>query len=152
MILKFKIGALMASLFLFWGCDKKNENDVIPAMSVIPVISIGKTEPNVIKQFDDVKIFIHYQDGDGDIGDADADEFSLEIIDQRDSILHLFHVPPQSQIEGIAIQGTLEINIENIILIDQSSQNEEINFEVRLKDRAGNWSNVVLSESVSISQ
>ena len=139
----------MAGSFIL-ACSKKTESDLIPAPSVIPAIAFQNITPKSIKQFDDLMIYIYYQDGDGDIGDLDADELSLELVDERDSILHAFHVPPQSQIENIYIRGTLEIHLENIILLDQSNAQETITFKARLKDRAGNWSNKVTTPTITI--
>ena len=103
-----------------------------------------------IKQFESITFHIRYTDGDGDIGSKNADVKSLEILDTRDDILHSFHVPPQSPVEGIAITGVLVVELENVILIDQDNVSEDIVFEIRLKDNKQNWSKVIESSPVTV--
>ena len=135
-----------------FGCKKTSENDPIPQLSKTPIISIEEISSDSIQQFESIKFFVRYTDGNGDIGDEDADEHSLEIVDNRDSIVHTFHIPPQSPIENISISGTLEVDLENVIIIDRNNSNENAIFKFRLKDRAGNWSDIVDSPAIVIYQ
>ena len=137
-------------IMAFSGCNKVEENEPYSPTSSIPKISIEKLSPSSIKQFETIVFHIRYTDGDGDIGNQDADIESLEILDTRDDILHSFHVPPQSPTTGIAITGVLIVELENLILMDQNNSTEDVVFEVRLRDNKQNWSKVVESSPVTI--
>ncbi len=144
--------AFVLVILVVSSCGKKEENTVNPPISDVPEVSIEKIEPMSIDQFESLHFEISYIDGDGDIGTEDADDHSLEIVDQRDNIIHTFHVPPQSPGSGISISGVFAIELENVILLDQSNSSEEILFSVRLKDRAENWSNTVTSDPVTVNK
>lgn len=135
------------------SCSKE-EDDSLGAspISEMPEISIEKITPNPVNQFESLVFEIAYTDGDGDIGDEDADVHSLEITDRRDGILHTFHIPPQAPDVEIVIKGVFVVELENLILLDQSNDSEEAEFSVRLRDRAGNWSDIVISDPVTINK
>ncbi len=139
-------------LLLFSSCGKDEESKINPPISDIPEINIEKIDPVTVSQFESVLFEISYIDGDGDIGTEDADDHSLEILDLRDNILHTYHVPPQSPGSGITISGVLVVEVENLILLDQSNDTEVVTFNVRLKDRSENWSKTVTSESITVNK
>ena len=87
---------IIFSLAVLSSCGDKTENTVNPPISDVPSVTIEKIVPVDIQQFESIFFEISYIDGDGDIGTEDADDHSLEILDNRDNILHTFHVPPQS--------------------------------------------------------
>ena len=142
----------MAIALVSNSCNKPEDAETIAPVSVTPLISIAEITPTTISQFESISIFINYRDGNGDIGTEDADEHTLEILDTRDSILFTFHVPPQSAGLEVAIEGKLNVKIENIILLDQNNDSEDVVFNIRLKDRDGNWSNVVKSSIITINK
>ncbi|HAW51669.1 MAG TPA: hypothetical protein DCX54_04975 [Flavobacteriales bacterium] len=137
-------------LIVFFACSKKEENEPFSPTSSIPKISLEKLTPTTVRQFESLTFHIKFTDGDGDIGNQDADVQALEILDTRDDILHSFHIPPQSPVKGIAITGVLVVELENLILLDQDNASEKAVFEIRLKDNKQNWSNTVESSPVSI--
>ena len=139
---------------LFWTACKKDEaSDPNPPISDVPAIEIVSLSSSSINQFDDLTFTISYQDGNGDIGDENADAAVVFITDNRASITHEFHVPPLAPAgESIAIQGNLLVVLENVILLDQNNTSESATFTVRLQDRSGNSSNEVVSSSVTINQ
>ena len=90
-------------------------------------------------------------DGDGDLGDYDADTLSLWITDTRFPLTEKFHIPPLApQGSSISIEGDLHVTLEHIILESTTSMSEDATFTIKLKDRAGNWSNEVTSGTVTI--
>lgn len=119
----------------------------------VPVISLEKTFPTTIVQFkDSLKVTIGYEDGDGDLGYINADINSLEIKDSRLSKADMYYVPPQAPVDSkIHIKGTLEIQIKNMFLLGSGSS-ETTTLEIRLADRAGNWSNKVTTPLITINK
>ena len=137
-------------LILFFACSKKEENEAFSPTSAIPKISLETLSPTTVKQFESLTFNIRFTDGDGDIGNQNADVQSLEILDTRDDILHSFHIPPQSPTTGIAITGVLVVELENLILLNQDNSSEQVVFEIRLQDNKQNWSNVIESSPVTV--
>lgn len=134
------------------ACEKEERipGDPIPQVSDIPSISLGSM-PTSYNQFDDVTLFVNYQDGDGDIGFANADSAVVFVTDNRDDILFTFHVPPLTP-DGteVTIQGTLEVVVENVVLLNSSATAETTTFTVQLIDRSGHWSNEVTTPQLTI--
>jgi hypothetical protein len=140
----------ISMLILFFACSKNEENEPFSPTSSIPKINLEKLSPSTVKQFESLTFHIRFTDGDGNIGNQDADVQALEILDTRDDILHSFHVPPQSPVEGVAITGILVVELQNLILLDQNNTTEKVVFEIRLKDNKQNWSNTIESSPVTI--
>lgn len=112
-------------------------NDPIPSE---PVITGVEFAPSQVSQFGAVTFFVHFTDGDGDLGDEDADVKSLRLVDQREDIVLEYHIPPQSPVGDITISGTLEVTVNNLILLDQQSTEEKAFYQISIRDRSGNWS------------
>jgi hypothetical protein len=136
------------------SCDKTEKKETEPiVISATPSIALNKVSPKAIKEFDALTFTIAYTDGDGNLGDPDPDEKSLELTDNREGLVHYFHIPPLApEGETISITGIFTVELEHIILIDQQSDTEEATFSLRIKDRSGNWSNMVQSEVITISK
>jgi hypothetical protein len=102
-------------------------------------------------QFDDIVLYVNYIDGNGDLGFDDADTPVVYVTDNRNNIEFSFHVQPLSPPGvDIAIQGQLQVAIENVILLSQSNSSEQVTFTVKLIDRAGNWSNLVTTPVLTV--
>ena len=143
---------LLAIPMMYSSCSDPEDSPSLDPISSTPEIVIHAMTPESINQFERVKFMLGYTDGDGNLGDEDPNVHALEVLDTRDSILHTFHVPPQSPVPNITISGVLEFDIENIILLDQNSTSEEVVFTIRLKDASGKWSNTVESPTLTISK
>lgn len=143
---------LAFALTLFLSCAKEDDPKTNPPISSIPKITLEKASPDNLKQFGSILFEISYIDGDGNIGTEDADIKSLEISDNRAGIVHSYHIPPQAPASNIAISGALVVELENVILIDQSNSTEIVTYDIRLKDDLGNWSNVVTTQEITISK
>lgn len=154
----FKIIGLVFLVGVF-SCTKESttindNNDPNPEVSVVPEISLESVSATTVAAHTDSLAFlIKYTDGDGDLGDADADIMSIELVDTRDvdNLIFLYHLSPRAPLDAeITITGTLEIVLQNTILLDDTNPQETTTFTIRLKDRAGNWSNEVESEVITI--
>jgi hypothetical protein len=136
----------------FFSCKK--DSSANPAISNVPAIQLKSLTPDTVHNLKDSLLFvIKYTDGDGDIGDENADTLSLWITDNRFPLTEKFHIIPLApQGTSIPITGDLNVVLDHIILKDESSLSESATFSVKLKDRAGNWSNTVTSAGVIILQ
>ncbi len=149
-ILKACVVFLFAALLGACEKEKHIEGDPLPPVSEVPAITLGPM-PSSYDEFDDVVLKVNYIDGDGDIGYANADSSVVFVTDNRDDIHFKFHVPPLSP-DGVEvpIQGTLNVVVENVVLLNQSGSSETVTFTVRMVDRAGNWSNEVTTPTLTV--
>jgi len=152
---RWQVKGLLFSFLIFIlisSCKKDGSTTPNPQISPIPSIELKSVSPGTIHQLSDSLVFeINYTDGDGDLGDYDADTLSLWITDNRFPLTEKFHIPPLApQGSTISITGTLNVTLDHIILKDQSASSESATFTVKVKDRAGNWSNEVTSIAITI--
>ncbi len=143
---------LLLGLIITSCKKKKDENGPLPPVSETPEITEVRVSKTTINQFDDLVFYIDYIDGDGNLGTEDADVKSIFIVDNRDnSIVHEFHLYPLLPVDEVAsIQGTLNVNLENVILLDQSNNSETASFSIYIKDRSNKKSNTINSGAVTI--
>jgi len=143
---------LYFSLLLLFSCKKEAVSNPIPSFSDTPVISLISVSSTTVRQFTDSIIFtIKYQDGNGDIGYEFADSMSLFLIDTRVPLTFAYHIPPVAPIgSDIDVEGTYEIVLDHTIIFDPALNPEITIFEIKLKDRANNWSNTLLSPIITI--
>ena len=152
-MMKFSNIILLALILIVASC-KKDDADIL--LSDEPTIELVKVLPESqqVQQFSDELIFtISYSDGDGDLGTVDPDMYSIELIDTRDPDVLKFeyHLSPRSPAgTEVSITGEINVVLEHTIMIDDSNNSEETTFKIRLKDRAGNWSNEVETEMFTI--
>lgn len=141
---------LLLSIFVLMclaSCEKTNLED----SPVPPVISIISISPDTIKQFQDsVIVMLRYEDKNGDLGHPDADVGVVEIKDSRLPQPDWFHVQPLAPLDvNIKIEGTLRIKLNSVFLLGNGAI-EPVRFTIRMKDRAGNFSEAVQSEILYI--
>lgn len=148
-MIKNTILAIAAALVI--GCGK--EDDVInPPMSDVPVIELINVSPTTVTALGDSIVFIiHYEDGNGDLGFNAPDSMSLYITDTRIPLTESFFVPLLAP-EGadIAIQGELEVVLNNTILVNPDATSETVEFEIQLRDRSGNYSNMLVVPAITV--
>ena len=127
-------------------------NEPNPEISDIPEIELIAVTPTTAQQFkDSIQFTISYIDGNGDLGTTDPDEHTIEVIDNRDDLVFTYHLSPRTPDDtDITIQGTLDIILDNTIILDPMSTSETTTFSIRIRDRANNWSNTVTSETITI--
>ena len=143
-----KLILISLSIILLFSCKKDDE-----AYSDIPEIEFISLTPSSTSEFSsNIKLIISYKDGDGDIGTDDPDEYTLLIHDSRLPDADEHHIqpltPPSSKIQ---IEGELQINLAGLF-VSGSDSTETTSFTVKLKDRAGNWSNEVTTSSITVNK
>lgn len=137
------------------GCKKDEKTFINPPISPIPLIEFINVTPTTVKQFSDsIKFTLKFTDGDGNVGDISADSLSLFIIDNRNaSLVERFHIQPVSPANTtISVQGIFSVVLKNTILLNNNNTSETTTFSIKLKDRAGNFSNTIQSNAITIVQ
>lgn len=99
---------------------------------------------------DSVIISFDYYDHNGDLGHSDPNMTSLSVKDSRLQHADLYHVQPLAP-EGsnVPIKGRLSVRLNNLFILGNDSI-EELQFEVMMQDRKGNWSNLMESDTISV--
>ena len=128
------------------GCGKKR----LP-YSAIPEISIQKVEPTTLHEYvDSLVVEVHYQDGDGDLGFTNPDSASLWVKDARLQNPDWYFVKPLAPPDAnIPIEGNVRFRLRGTFIFGNGSQ-ESTYFTLKLKDRAGHWSNEVKTPEITI--
>jgi hypothetical protein len=131
----------------FFSCKE----ELVSAGNPVPSIQFVSISSTKLKQFtDSLVITLKYQDGDGDLGDISADSFSIYVRDIRLKKPDYFHIFPLSPIgHKISLEGILNLKIRNVFLLS-TSPSETTKFEIKLKDRAKNWSNTIFTPNIEI--
>ncbi|MCB0793936.1 MAG: hypothetical protein KDB88_04295 [Flavobacteriales bacterium] len=136
---------LAFTVVVLTSCKK---DEVLPSVPEIELISVS---PTVVQSFGEPVILrFKYQDGDGDLGEPDPDSYSLEVKDSRLNAADGYHVPPLAPLDSeVAIEGELEVELTPLFLLGNGAQ-ETVTYSIRLRDRAGNWSNTLVSPAVMV--
>lgn len=147
-------------LFMFSACERNHteyidttDYELLENTPLLEFESISTTD--VVEYADSITFTIFYQDGNGDIGTIDPDETTIELVDNRDAenLIFNYHLSPRAPAGAeIAIQGNLDIVLNHTIILDDDNSIEQTTFSLRIKDAAGNWSNVVESPTVTIQE
>ena len=141
----FIITALLLSLA---ACTRTSPE---PAFVATPAITISAMSHDTLTEFvDQLVLNIEYQDGDGDLGNADADVNSIFVKDSRLSVADEYYLAPLAP-EGsnISIQGTLSLKLSTTFILGNSNQ-ETLDYTIYMVDRAGNQSNVIQTSQLLV--
>jgi hypothetical protein len=144
---------LLSALLLIASSGCNND----PVFSVVPAIEFVDIQPREVKQFtDSMVVTIRFTDGDGDLGDQGVEK-NMIIVDQRSTL-----TPEQATLEytvpnltpdarNPSIQGLIYIEVApTAITPGRNIPSEQTSFSIRLFDRAGHASNVVLTDEITI--
>ncbi len=140
---------ILAISLLATACKKKN----VVADDAAPKIAYTGISQTSFEQFSDsIYLTLSYEDADGDLGHEDADIASLEILDTRLSKPDMYYVQPLAPLKSkIRIKGQLQVSLRNLFLLGTGAA-ETTFLEIRIKDRAGNWSNLVRTPELTITK
>lgn len=144
---RVRFSAVVAVLcFAFSSCSEDDRS-----LDPVPKITLKEIAPATVVQFtDSINIIIEYEDGDGDVGYWNPDSLALSVHDLRLANPDFFYVRPLApDSNAISISGTIRISIRNTFLLGNGNE-ETTNYEIKLKDRAGHWSNPVTTPEVTI--
>lgn len=150
--MRIKPQLLCASIVFALGCRKPNPT-VLPTVPLEPVLTFESVNKVNVKAFSDSLVFeVSYTDGDGDLGDFNRDSLSLFLMDSRSSSLYeRYPIAPSVPANvKVAIQGKLRVVLDHTILLSSASASETATFKIKVKDRAGRWSNEASSPTITI--
>ena len=144
------IGLVIILSIVLSSCKK---DDSLSGSSNVPFIKMIDVSSTTILQFkDSLVIRFEYTDGDGDIGELNPDQNDLQIKDKRLSKADFYFVkplsPPGSEIKT---KGIIAVQMKNTFLLG-TANSETTTFELKLKDRAGNWSNSIITPIITITK
>jgi len=134
-------------VLLLFAC-KKDET-----LSVVPAIEFQSISPSIAQEYiDNIIITISYTDEDGDLGENSPDINNLFVEDSRNGIVYHYRIPQLAPNGNeIAIEGNFNITI-NGSGITNSSNSQQVNYAIYVKDRAGNKSNTITTSNITIQQ
>lgn len=132
--------------FSFTSCKKDNST-----INEIPELEFVNVAPVDLKEYQQPLVFtIHYKDGNGDLGENDANVKNVFLIDNRIGLKYEYRIQQLSPNNSvIPIEGSFTIELSPITLTDSVSQ-QNANFSIYVEDRAKNRSNIVTSNNVII--
>ena len=131
------------------GCKKEE----VEPYSTIPEIQLLDLSHDTIRQYEDVLIIlIMYKDGDGDLGFEDPEQYALFVRDIRLENFDGFYIGPLAPPgANVPIQGELSIEFPSLFLFGNGNE-EMTKFQIKMIDRAGNESNLLETDFVSITR
>ena len=133
-----------ACIAMLQGCKKDD-------ISEAPVISLENVSDYSVVEYDNaIEVTINYEDHQGDIGTTDPDEHSLYVTDERFVELDGYHIDPLTpDLQSLHVRGSLRVSLRPLFIMGtDSTETTRLTFELR--DRAGNVSNRVMSEEITI--
>ncbi len=139
------LNILLLFIIFFASCKKeKKEYDISPQIEFVSI------SPNPVNEYQPVYITFKYTDGDGDIGENDANAKNLFVTDNRIGIVYSYRIQQLSpDNEKIPITGNLEAKIDNAV-ITNGAASQSVTYTVYIVDRAGNMSNTITTPAVNI--
>jgi hypothetical protein len=145
MNLRICFGCLLCAVL--YSCSEESPY----APNPVPFLSLDSVSSTNIAQFkDSLRIYLRYEDGDGDLGAFNPDSNSLSVQDARFSRPDFYFVPAQAPANAkVHIKGRFVLRLKNLFLLG-SGNNEPTTFTLRIKDRSGNWSNTINTPLINI--
>jgi hypothetical protein len=143
--LALSMAALAGISLLGVGCKKE-----VP-IDPVPFLKIEEVSPTTTIQFqENIDVLLTYQDQDGDLGFQNPDSFALEVLDSRLTIPDYYHVQPVAPPDQeLSVRGTITLEINSPFILGNGTQ-EVVSYAIRIKDRAGNWSNTVVTPDITV--
>lgn len=138
---------IIIAMLMMTGCGKEE----VMHLADIPKIELVGVSHDTIRQYEDVLVLrIFYQDGNGDIGFEDPEEYALFVRDIRLESFDGFYVGPLTPPDvEVPVQGELTIEFPSLFLFGNGAV-EQTRFQIKMYDRAGNESNLLETGTVSI--
>ena len=142
---------LFLGLISFSLATSSCTKDQVDEISVIPSIELLSISSDTIKEFEDeLIIIIAYEDGDGDLGFEETDQYALFVRDIRLEEFDDFYVGPIAPPGvNVPITGNLNIEFPSLFLFGNGNY-ETTRFEIRMVDRRMNESNLLVTEEIII--
>lgn len=140
---------IIAVWLILTACQKEE----VMRLSDIPVIKLVNVSHDTIRQYEDVLLIrISYQDGDGDLGFENPEDYALFVRDIRLESFDGFYVGPLTPPDAsVPIQGELTVEFPSLFLFGNGAI-EQTRFQIKIIDRAGHESNLLETGTVAITR
>jgi len=137
----------LLAAFVFQSCHKDDAiNSNTPTIELVSVSSSNVTEG------DPLTFRIHYTDGDGDLGENNADAHNLFLIDNRVNVTYEYRIQELAPSgSSLIIRGNLDVELKTTAITD-GSNSQSVTYSIYVVDRAGNQSNTVTTGSITINK
>lgn len=138
---------LISVLLATSSCTKDTVNEI----SIVPAIELLSISSDTISEFEEALVItISYQDGDGDLGYEETDQYALFVRDIRLEEFDEFYLgpvaPPQVM---VPITGELNIEFPSLFIFG-NGEVETTQFEIKMVDRRMNESNLLVTDEIII--
>ena len=137
---------LLIGLFAFLASCKKVEK----TYSATPEINLVSISSTSVAEGDPVTFVVSYVDGDGDLGENNANVYNLFLTDTRVNVTYKYRIkqlaPDNSH---IIIKGNLDVLLNSTAITD-GSNSQTVIYTMYVVDRAGHQSNTVTSSAITI--
>ena len=142
-----RLGVLVCFLVFAASCTKDVPSLLYPKEPAISLIELSSTD--LVEFSDTLFVRFRYEDGDGDLGGLDGPS-KLFVLDQRLSepdVFSLEELTPNGQ--TLAIAGEMNVALGPYFKLGNSTE-ELFAIELWIVDRAGNESNRLITEDLTI--
>jgi hypothetical protein len=137
---------LLICLFTILAACKKDEK----TYSDTPEINLVSISATSVAEGDPVTFVISYIDGDGDLGENNANVFNLFLLDTRVNVTYKYRIrqlaPDNSH---IIIKGNLDVLLSSTAITDGSNSQTAV-YSIYVVDRAGHQSNTITCSPITI--
>ena len=146
--IKFFPAIIFLSLFIS-ACKKKDKTE----STITPQIEFVSISPSsAVEYVNSITIAFSYDDLDGDLGENNANATNLFITDSRNSVTYNYRI---SQLapdgSSIHIKGNLNAVIKSTAITDNSAS-QSVTYSIYIKDRAGNTSNTITTDAITVTK
>ncbi|MEO6190813.1 MAG: hypothetical protein ABIO44_11085 [Saprospiraceae bacterium] len=154
------LNIIVTVLFIATSCTNNDNTSTNPSIQLIGLSKQSMLQGDLNQ--DSLLIQISFKDGDGDLGWGSSDSRKdIFVIDKRINLISdQFKIPDIPNSNGKPIEGELLVRLfttcclfpNNIPPCSAPPQYpfDTINYEIYIKDRAGNESNHIVTESVQL--
>lgn len=143
--MKKSYAALLLIAVALCSCQKDSAID-----SDIPAIELVSVSSTSISEGDPLTFRISYTDGDGDLGENNADAHNLFLTDNRVGVTYEYRIKELAPTgSSLIIRGNLDV-VLNTTAITNGSSSQTVSYSIYIKDRAGNQSNTVTTSEITI--
>ena len=138
---------VLAGIISSPSCKKKEQPTNVPQITFVSI------SPSSAKEYaNSITIAFSYDDLDGDLGENDPNVSNLFITDSRNGVMYNYRISQLSpDNSGIHIKGNLNAVIKSTAITDNSSS-QSVTYSLYIKDRAGNTSNTITTDAITITK
>ena len=161
---KYLWSAFIAGMLLACSTPPEYPNEPILTYRGLSRVSIPQSS-GTQNELDTMIIRMGFTDGDGDLGDKDS--INIFLTDSRDGFEHVFKINEIPQLgSGTSISGEIAIKLTNnpstkyfcctfpntrvTCIPSMEFPEDTMSYTIRVRDRAGNWSNTIRTETFRI--